>query len=229
MLGACASAPAADPSDHPPRSFVKQSSHALVNRPTLPSATTGQTGIAAAVKLATRIYERETKGTKLRRETTRISRDAILLSSLSRGDLAGAQAEADSQLTRPSNHFAHVTRISVVRGARVLVNATLNSDGVYVVAPATRALRLHGRPLGTLLVSIQDVTGFVKLVHHITGADVAVRGASGHVRASLGAAAAARLPTSGQVTLAERRYRVRSFREPGWEAEPLTVWLLVGA
>ena len=127
----------------------------------------------------------------------------------------------------PSNHFDHVTRISVLRGPRVLANATLNSDGVFVVAPAVRELRLHGRRLGTLLVSIQDVTGFVKLVHRRTGAEVVVRGGSGQVRESLSAAGRARLPASGGVRIAGHNYLVRSFRELGWGGEPLAVWVLV--
>jgi hypothetical protein len=60
-------------------------------------------------------------------------------------------------------------------------------------------------------------------------AEVLVLGASGHVRTSLGAAARVRLPVSGQVTIAGRRYFVRSFREIGWGNEPLTVWILEGA
>jgi hypothetical protein len=183
-------------------------------------------GIVNAAKAS---YHNETKGAKLFQQLGRIARDGILLDALSRGDLAGAQAEADAQLRSPVNHLAHVTRISVIRGSRVLVNATVNSDGVFVVAPGTRILRSHGRLLGTLLVSIQDVTGFVKLVHDLTGAEVLVLGASGHVRTSLGAAARVRLPVSGQVTIAGRRYFVRSFREIGWGNEPLTVWILEGA
>jgi hypothetical protein len=216
MLGACSSAPAAHPSAQPSPSSASQSAHTSVR-------------LDASAKLAERIYDRETKGKKLTKETTRIAGDGILLDALSRGEVSRAQAEAHSQLTRPSNHFAHVTRISVLRGSRVLVNATVNSDGVYVVAPAARVLRFHGHLLGTLLVSLQDVTGFVKLVHKVTGFDVAVRGSHGHVRASLGVAALVRLPTSGQVTLAERRYVVRSFHELGWDNERLTVWLLEGA
>jgi hypothetical protein len=159
----------------------------------------------------------------------RIARDGTLLNALSRGDVAGAQAEADAQLRSPGNHFVHVTRISVVRGSRVLVNATVNSDGVFVVAPASRVLRSHGRLLGTLLVSIQDVTGYVKVVHDLTGADVVARGASGHVRTSRGAPTRGPLPSSGQVTIAGRRYFVRSFHEVGWGNEPLTVWILLRA
>jgi hypothetical protein len=174
-------------------------------------------------------YRSETRGAKLMQQLRRITRDGSLLNALSRGDLAGAQAEADAQLRSPANHFAHVTRIGVVRGSRVLVNATVNSDGVFVVAPASRVLRLHGRLLGTLLVSIQDVTGYVKVVHDLTGADVLVRGASGHVRTSRGTPRAVGLPPSGHVTIAGRRYSVRSFREVGWGNEPLTVWILLRA
>ena len=171
-------------------------------------------------------YKRETGGSKLRREADRIARDGILLSALAGGDVAAAQAEADAQLRSAANHLDHVTRISVLRGGRVLVNATLNSDGRFVVAPARRDLRLRGRRVGTLLVSIQDVTGFVKLVHRRTRAEVVVRGAGGQVRASLAAATQLRLPAAGNVRIARRSYVVRSFRELGWGEEALTVWML---
>jgi hypothetical protein len=189
----------------------------------------GQSRIDRFVKVAQATYNNETKGPKLLVELGRIARDGVLLDALSRGDLAGAQSEADAQLRSPANHLAHVTRISVIHGSRVLVNATVNSDGVFVVAPGTRVLRLHGRVLGTLLVSIQDVTGFVKLVHNLTGAAVLARGASGRVRTSPGlpsAAAGARLPSSGHVTIAGRLYSVRSFHEIAWGNEGLTVWML---
>jgi hypothetical protein len=182
--------------------------------------------IDRTVDVAKSSYHSETKGRALLQQLGRIARDRILLDALSRGDVAGAQVEADAQLTSPANHFDHVTRIGVVRGSRVLVNATVNSDGVFVVAPGSRVLRSRGRLLGTLLVSIQDVTGYVKVVHDLTGADVVARGASGHVRTSRGAPTRGRLPPSGNVTIAGRRYFVRSFREVGWGDELLTVWIL---
>ena len=179
-----------------------------------------------AVVAAKATYDNETKGWKLSQELRLIAHDGALLKALSRGELTAAQAAADARLASPANHFAHVTRISVTRGSRVLVNATVNSDGVFVVAPGTRTLRSHGHLLGTLLVSLQDVTGFVKLVHRRTGAKVLVRGGRGHVRTSLGAAAHVRLPPSGYVALGRQRYAVRSFREVGWGNERLTVWIL---
>jgi hypothetical protein len=237
-LAACGSTQSAQTSAEPPASSATLSAHTSApSRLQASSGTAQATGqvlllrrshIDGIVNVAKATYYRETKGVKLFQQLGRIARDGILLDALSRGDLAGAQAEADAQLRSTFNHLAHVTRISVIRGSRVLVNATVNSDGVYVVAPGTRVLRSHGRVLGTLLVSLQDVTGFVKLVHKLTGAEVLVRGASGHVRTSLGAAASVRLPSSGHVTIAGRGYFVQSFPEVGWGNEPLTVWILEG-
>ena len=173
------------------------------------------------------IYLNEVKGFKLSQQLTRIASDQLLLAALARGDVAAAQAEANAQLHAPIEHYAHVTRISVLQGSRVVVNATLNSDGVFVVAPGSRVLRRRGRVLGTLLLSLQDVTGFVKLVDHVTGAEALVRGSSGNVRTSLPAADGVRLPASGRVTIAGRAYRVKSFTETGWGNETLTVWVLV--
>jgi hypothetical protein len=238
-LAACGSAQPLSSSPQSPASSVTRSAHTSAQPfPSSSVATAqaarqvqgrGRSRIDGFVNVAKATYNGETKGSKLLLELGRIARDGILLSALSRGDLAGAQTEADAQLRSPINHVAHVTRISVIRGSRVLVNATVNSDGVFVVAPGSRVLRSHGRPLGTLLVSIQDVTGFVKLVHNLTGAGALARGASGRVRTSLSAAAHVRLPSSGHVTIAGRGYSVRSFHELAWGNEPLTVWVLVGA
>ena len=185
--------------------------------------------MSATVSAAQHAYDRETKGSKLNRETDRIAADPVLLSALARGDAAGAQAEARAQLLSSGSHLEHVTRISIARAARVLVNATLNSDGSFVVAPARRTLYAHGRSLGTLLVSIQDVTGFVKLVHRRTQAEVVARGSSGQVRSSLPAATPLALPPSGSVSIAGSRYAVSSFHELGWGGEALTVWMLARA
>jgi hypothetical protein len=237
-LAACGSTPAARAPAQPPTSSASLQAHTSTDSLSSSSAATTRAAVRARshrsridriLEVAKLSYRSEARGAKLMQQLRRIARDRILLNALSRGDVGGAQAEADAQLRSPLNHFVHVTRISVVRGSRVLVNATVNPDGVFVVAPGSRVLRLHGRLLGTLLVSIQDVTGYVKVVHDVTGADVLVRGASGHVRASRGAPSVVRLPSSGHVTIAGRRYAVRSFRELGWGNEPLMVWILLRA
>gem|GEM_PF-5984916 len=192
-----------------------------------PAARLATYSVGRSAAIAAAIYSNESRGSKLYQQLGRIAADGTLLSDLRRGNLRGAYAEAEAQEHSVFNHFAHVTRVSVTRGSRVLFTATVNSNGAFVVAPASRVLRSHGRLLGTLLLSIQDVTGYVKLVHVYTGAEVLVRGSSGQVRTTLAAAVRVPLPTSGSATIAKSRYLVRAFRETGWGNERLTVWVLV--
>src|SRR5207247_715433 len=126
------------------------------------------------------------------------------------GDLAGLRAEVRLQDATP---HAHISRLRVVRGSRVLADAGV----VFPVAPAQKAVRDgHGRLLGTLQLSIQDVIGYVKYMRRNVHVDVVVRGrGAAHVRTSLPAAARVRLPSSGTVIVGGHRYRVRSFTEPG--------------
>ena len=81
---------------------------------------------------------------------------------------------------------------------------------------------------------MQDVTGYVKLVHRLTGAQILVRGAAGHVESSLAGAAGAGLPPSGDrdrrrpclrralLPRARVRRRVAGGLDP--QSSPLTTW-----
>jgi hypothetical protein len=79
---------------------------------------------------------------------------------------------------------------------------------------------------GPLTISMQDVLGYVKLVHRQTGLDVVVRGRPGQVVASPRKLAKATLPASGPVTVAGRAYVVKTFTEPGFAGDTLQVTLL---
>ena len=164
--------------------------------------------------VARRIYHQEAGGAVGHAAVKRIARDRALLAALRGGDPAALRAAALRQLFNPGKH---VVRLSVVRGGRALTDV----GGAFVVAPATLVLR------GDVLeASMQDVIGYVKLVHRLTGAQVVVRGAPGHEESSLAAAAHTGLPAAGSATIAGRVYTVRSFREPGFAGEPLEVWIL---
>ena len=118
-----------------------------------------------------------------------------------------------------------MVRLSIVRSGRTLTNV----GGAFVVAPA--AMTLHARTgagLGRLEASMQDVIGYVKLVKRLTGADIVVRGQTGHVESSL-TAAPATLPVSGTTAVAGVPYVVRSFHETGFGGEQLTVSILARA
>jgi hypothetical protein len=150
-----------------------------------------------------------------------VAADTVLLRALRSGNLAALRAEVRLQDATP---HAHISRLRIVRGSRVLADAGV----VFPVAPAQTALHdAHGHVLGTLQLCIQDVIGYVKYLHRNVHVDVVVRGhGAGHVRTSLPAAASMTLPSSGPVTIGGRRYLVRFFTEHGLAGETLSVWIL---
>ena len=179
------------------------------------------TGLARATAIARRTYRLEARGPAAPASVRRIARDGVLLGALNAHDAAATRAAALHQLFLP--HY-HVVRLRVLRGSRSLVDV----GGSFVSAGAAGELRTPaGRPLGRLEASIQDVIGFVKLVHRRSGAQAVVRGSHGHVATLLAPAANARLPRSGRVVIGGRAYAVRFFRETGFAGEPLRVWILV--
>jgi hypothetical protein len=179
------------------------------------------TGLARATAIARRTYRLEAHGSAAPASVRRISRDGALLAALGANDPVATRAEALHQLFLP--HY-HVVRLRVLRGSRSLVDV----GGRFVSAGASGELHsAGGRPLGRLETSIQDVIGFVKLIHRRSGAQAVVRGAHGHVATLLAPAARARLPHAGRVRIAGRTYAVRFLRETGFAGEPLRVWILV--
>ena len=164
--------------------------------------------------VARRIYRQEAAGAVGHAAVKRLARDRALIAAIRGHQPAALRAAALRQLFNPGKH---VVRLSLVRGGQTLTNV----GGAFVVAPAK--LPLHG---AVLEASVQDVIGYVKLVRRLTGAQIVVRGAPGHVESSLAGAANLTLPASGSMTVAGSTYEVRSFREPGYGGESLTVWIL---
>ena len=166
------------------------------------------------VGVARRIYRQEADGAVGHAAVRRIARDPALRAAMRSDRPAALRAAALRQLFNPGKH---VVRLSVMRGGRTLTGV----GGRFVVSPAQ--LTAQG---DVIEASMQDVIGFVKLVHRLTGADVVVRGAPGHVESSLPGATDTALPAAGSATVAGRSYVVRSFREVGFSGEALQVWVL---
>jgi hypothetical protein len=169
-------------------------------------------------------YAVESHGATARAKLHRVGSDPVLRRTLRAGDLAAARAYVRRQFTAVWYGW-HVSRVRLLRGATVLVDAGVP----FVVAPSQLTLPGAGGPY-TLQVSIQDEIGFAKFTYRNDHVWAVVRGRGpGHVRTLLPAAAHAHLPTHGRVTLAGRRYAVRSFRETALGREPVTVWILARA
>jgi len=167
-------------------------------------------------QVAQRIYTEESLGTVDQGPLRSLERDDALMQAAAGGNAAATQRDAASAMAAA----AHITGIRIVSGNRVLANTHLP----FVVAGKLRGIKtLPGRQIE---ISIQDILGYVSLVHRVTGLDVVVHGSSGHALSSLPAATRAALPRSGRAQVASRSYNVVSFGEPGWAGERLTVWLL---
>ena len=170
-----------------------------------------------------RQYAAEVSGGKAQALLHRVGNDPALLRALQSSDPNAMRAYIARQFPGVWYHW-HISRLRIVQGGRVVVEVGVP----FVVAPSQMTLRgAGGRPIGMLQTSIQDEIGFVRLMHRVYGVDVVVRGQrAGDVRSSVPAAARAQLPPSGPVTIAGRRYQVRSFQETAWNNEPVTVWIL---
>jgi hypothetical protein len=188
-------------------------SHAAAARP--------RSAIERLASVARQRYLEEVTGAAVHKQLRRVAADPVLLRALSSGNLTALRAEVRLQDATP---HAHISRLRVVRGSRVLADAGV----VFPVAPAQKALHdAHGHVLGTLQLCIQDVIGYVKYLHRNVHVDVVVRGhGAGHVRTSLPGAARTTLPSSGPVMVGGRLYLVRFFTEHGLAGETLRIWIL---
>jgi len=171
--------------------------------------------------LARQRYSEEVTGAAVHKQLRRVAADPVLLRALSSGNLTALRAEIRLQDATP---HAHISRLRVVRGSRVLADAGV----VFPVAPAQAVLHdAHGHVLATLQLCIQDVIGYVKYLHRNVHVDAVVHGhGAGHVRTSLPAAASMTLPSSGPIMVGGHRYFVRFFTEHGLAGETLRIWIL---
>jgi hypothetical protein len=213
---------AAAPTPHPAATVASattsaQAPGAQAPTPKAPAATDRLTTVAHHQ------YAAEVHGGATLGALHRVGRDPTLLRTLQSGNVSAARAYVHRMFPAVWYHW-HVSRMRILQGGRVVVETGVP----FTVAPSQMTLRsAGGRTLGTLQVSIQDEIGFVRFMHRNYGVDVVVRGrTAGHVETSLPAAANARLPATGSVTIAGQRYRVHSFPQTAWDNEPVTVWIL---
>jgi hypothetical protein len=135
--------------------------------------TAGQTRARAIGAVGVRLYQAEATGNATQRVLRHVARDAMILHAVANADPRALRVEI-VHLFR--DHTLHVVRIRAVTAAGKLVN---DVGGPYALAPASTPLRLGGRRIGRATLSIQDDTGFIKLMHRFTGAVVELRAPTG--------------------------------------------------
>jgi hypothetical protein len=113
----------------------------------------------------------------------------------------------------------HIVRVRAWNGTRLITDV----GGPYVLSPASAAIR----GVGGFMLSVQDDTGFVKLMHRFTGAEVVLHAGATTVPGSNlfpGPPYAAGLTN---VTYRGRHYRAYGFTAPAFPSGQLKVSLLV--
>jgi hypothetical protein len=181
------------------------------------AAALAQNSADTYASVARRTYDEEVYGTPNGAAFEVISRIPALLYGLATRDYAVARVAMRRQPVR------HAVAVRVTQGDRTLIDVGLP----FVVGGRLRTLHdAAGTVLGQIEVSIQDVIGFIKLVHRLTGCQVVVAGSTGQAKSSLAAALAMALPARGLVVVAGRVYYVSSFGERGFAGEPLHISIL---
>ncbi len=116
----------------------------------------------------------------------------------------------------------HVVRLRVSAGGRLLSDV----GGPYVLAPVHARLRLNGRPIGDIELSIQDDEGYKRLTGRLAGLDVLMYMGSQLVKNSLGPSPG-KVPATGTYHYRGRTFRVYTLHAQAFPSGPLRIAVLI--
>ena len=146
--------------------------------PSLCGATPAETRLNAIAYAARNLMQGEAHGSAVARTLHRAAADPAFRSAVVAGDPAALRT-AIVGLFR--DHRFHIVRVRAWQGTRLINDV----GGPYVLSPATGTIsRPGGAVAGRFMLSVQDDTGFIKLVHRFTGADVVLHTSTGTVPGS---------------------------------------------
>jgi hypothetical protein len=147
------------------------------------ASTPAQTAAATIGAVATRLYRVEAGGPSTQRVLRHVARDRRFAVAVAHDDPVALRA-AIVRFFR--THSLHVVRVRATTAAGRLVG---DVGGPFVLAPASTAVREPGgRVVGRVTLSVQDDSGYMKLISRFTGAGVVMRTAAGVVPGSTDAA-----------------------------------------
>ena len=142
--------------------------------------------------------------------------DPGLLSAVARRDPAATRIAIERLL------HEHVVRLRVSAGGRLLSDV----GGPYVLAPVSAPLRMGGRQIGSLVLSIQDDEGYKRLAERLAGLRVLMYMGAQLVKNSLGPTPGTP-PPSGSYRYQGRTYRVFTIHAQAFPSGPLRIVVLV--
>lgn len=168
--------------------------------------------------IAEHVYGEAVAGPGVDVARTAVEADGTLAAALSAGDLAAARAAAPALLTA-----AHVSRLQVLVGSRVIADVGTRAP---LVAPVPIPVAdASGRAVGTVLISIQSVSGLYTVTSYLTGAYVLIRDGAQQLAGQR--RGPAMLPASGPLDYAGSHFNVFSFTGTLFPAGSVSINLLV--
>jgi hypothetical protein len=197
-------------------------------------ASAEETQVNTLARLANLIYLGE-RGPRTLAQVRRVQRSQALLQAVAAHDPKAVKAASEVLL----HH--HLVRLRVSSGGKLLYDL----GGPFVLAPVHADLHLHGRTIGSIVISIQDDEGYLRLTRRLVGLSVLMymRGANGRpqlVKNSLGPGVGGpqSVPESGSYTYKgpptpptqgppTRRFRVFTVNAEAFPSGPLTIRVLV--
>jgi hypothetical protein len=184
-------------------------------------AAAAQTRAATAGFVATRIYGREVSSPEVRRDQHQVESYGPLLSALA----GGSRSAVSEAVTSLVFSHTHVVRLRVSQGGSLLADV----GGPLILAPVGGSLRLHGRPVGRYLLSVQDDSGYAKLESRYVGYQLIMRQGA-HVLPVEGtfSPGATFIPDRGPVSFHGASYQVFSLAAQAYPSGSLRISVLVG-
>jgi len=166
------------------------------------------------------IYAGETGGRALV-QVHRVQHNQPLLRAVAARDPVATRTAIEGLLNE------HVVRLRVSAGGRLLSDV----GGPYVLGPARAPLRLNGRQIGNMVLSIQDDEGYKRLAGRLAGLDVLMymNLNPAHptlVKNSLGPSPGA-VPSSGSYRYRGHTYRVFTLHAQAFPSGPLRIVVLI--
>jgi hypothetical protein len=200
------------PSGDPVRVYLVRSNSSLAP---LCGASAAETQFATISHIAHLIYEAEA-GKRTLPLVRRVQTSEPLLQAVAQRNVPATRAAIIALL----NH--HIVRIRVTVGGRVLEDV----GGPFVLAPVSAPLRLNGRTIGTMTLSIQDDEGYKRLAARLAGLDVVMYMGPRLVKSTIGFAPGP-VPSSGPFEHRGKSYRAYTFYATAFPSGPLRITDLI--
>ncbi len=174
-----------------------------------------QTLVTTVSRVARLIYDGEA-GRRTLAQIIRAQQSGALLSAVARRDPAATRRAAEGLLNQ------HIVRLRVSAGGRLLSDV----GGPFVLAPVHAPLRLGGRTIGSIVLSIQDDEGYKRLAQRLAGLDVVMYMGGRLVKSTLGPSPGT-IPTSGPLSYRGRSFQAYTFGAEAFPSGPLRITVLI--